>query len=145
MKRFMMVMALVFAFACGICGKEIVNEVKRQNDEKFVVKTTYRDEIVPNAEHKVMNNRTDNGIILDMDEGIYATCEVVRSKGVLCYTVWKYGEEKPLGRVDFWREYRAADDQSRVTVVKNGIEKSTVCYTGNLFRNVVMTELKNLV
>lgn len=141
MKKFMTMVLVVMAFVMGVCGRNIVEEIKHQNDEKFIVTAVYQDEIFPDAAHKKMSNSYDNTIFLDMDGSTYATGEF--KNGTLTYIVWN--DNGVVGRVEFTREYRAADDQSRVYIKKNGFDKGTVCYTGNLFRNVVITELKDLL
>ena len=141
MKKFMMIFALVMAFVGGVFGKDVIDEIKKQNDEKFVTTAIYQDEIFPEAAHKKMSDRYDNTIYLDIEDGVYATGEF--KNGTLTYTVWT--GNGAVGRVEFRKVYRKSDDQSKVYIRKNGFDNETVCYTGNLLRNVVITELKGIL
>lgn len=142
MKKFMMVLVMVFVFACGVCGKEIVNEVKRQNDQKFVKTTFYADELMEYAPHKKMSGDRSVEYVLDWNRGLFA-----RGKGngkELVFTV--YNGEGVLSEVVFTREYRKADDQSRVYIKRDGIQDgSCVTYTGEMLQNVIRTELENVL
>lgn len=141
MKKFMMIFALVMAFVGGVFGKDVIDEIKKQNDEKFVTAAIYQDDIFPGVAHKQLCGPSDNTIYLDIEDGVYATGEF--KNGTLTYTVWNGNEE--VGSVEFRKVYRKSDDQSKVYIRKNGEDNKTVCYTGNLLRNVVITELKGIL
>lgn len=140
MKKFMMVLVMVFVFACGICGKEIVNEVKRQNDQKFVKTTFYADELMEYAEHKPMKGSCVE-YMLDWQRNVYSVGRV--ENGVLVFTVYEGKDE--IAKVNFDRTHRKADDCYRVMVQCGDQEPVCVTYTGNLLQNVVKTELKNVL
>lgn len=135
MKKFMMVLALIFVFASGTCCKEIYNEIKKQNDEKFVVTAIYQDEVYPGSAH---NTKFDKVIIVGPDR--YAAAKTEGKD--LVYVI--YDNVGEVGRLTFTKEYRKSDDQSRVIIKKDGCDDKCVTYTGNLMRSVVMTELNSL-
>ena len=135
MKKIMMVFALVFMFACGVAGKEVYNEVRKQNDEKFVVTAIYQDEIHPGSAHST----TFNSVMM-IGPDLYATEKADGTEVV--YVV--YNKVGTIGRISFTKEYRKSDGQSRIIVKKNEDEEKCVVYTGDLLRSVVMTELETL-
>lgn len=135
MKKFMMVMALVFAFVMGVCGRNIVSEIKKQNDEKFVVTAIYQDEVYPGSAH---DTKFDKITIVGPDR--YAAAKTEGKD--LVYVI--YDNVGEVGKLTFTKEYRKSDDQSRVIIKKDGCDDKCVTYTGNLMRSVVMTELDNL-
>lgn len=142
MKKFGFIAIVVMAFVLGICGRNIVNEVKRQNDERFVQTAFYADELMEYAPHKKMSGDRSVEYVLDWNRGLFA-----RGKGngkELVFTV--YNGEGVLTEVVFTREYRKADDQSRVYIKRNGVQDgSCVTYTGEMLQNVIRTELSNVL
>lgn len=140
MKKFMMVLVMVFVFACGVCGKEIVNEVRRNNEQKFVKTTFYADELMEYAEHKPMKGNCVE-YMLDWQRNVYSVGRV--ENGVLVFTV--YEDKDEIAKVNFDRTHRKADDCYRVMVQRGDQEPVCVTYTGNLLQNVVKTELKNVL
>ena len=146
MKKIMMVLVLVFTFACGVAGKEIVNEVKRQNDQKFVKTAFYEDELIIGAEHKQMKGDQAVNYTLDAENGVYASGKV--KDGKLEFLVYKmkdtYTGDK-VSVITFERTHRKADDCYRVMVQRDDQEPVCVTYTGDLFKNVIKTELDNIV
>lgn len=144
MKKFMIIFALVMAFVGGVFGKDVIGTIKHRNDEKFVTAKVYQDELFSGKAHKPISNRDANMIYLDGERIIYATGKV--KKGSLVFTVYsaKYGD-RPLGQVEFTKVYRKSDDQTRVHIVSDGEDRGTVCYTGDLLKNVVKTELNSYI